>query len=170
MVKATLKPLPYDGTEVPVDQSKKQIWDMLRKTGADGVSWTETFKPIKRAMLQFIKDGVKYHLEVPIYTDDLERNKDLIAPIRFRTYIERRERAMYRALFYYVQALVKAQEHGLLRFEEIFAGHAEIQLPSGEVTTIGQVVADRKIDLSKALPAGEPIKDDKVADAEWRPI
>jgi hypothetical protein len=168
MVKPTLKPLPYDGTDVPVDRSKKQIWDMLVKTGADGVSWTEVFRPIKKAMLQFVKDGVKYHLEVPIYTEDLERNKDLIAPYRLRNYMERREKAMYRALFFYVQALVKAQEHGLLRFEEAFASHIQIQLPSGEVSSIGQAVADHKVDLSKALPAGEPSKDGEIVDADWR--
>lgn len=153
MPKVVLKKLPYVDTDVPAERSKNDITTLLRNAGADGVQWSEVYRPKKQTDVKFVKDGRLYQLTIPIYTDDLESQKDLLAPFRFRDLMAKRERAMYRAFFQYLQGLFKAQQWGLMSFEQAFIGHATVQLPSGEVVTVRDAVLSRKTDLQ--LPAPE---------------
>lgn len=145
--KVVLKKLPYLDTEVSVERSRNDVMKLLKAAGADGIQWSEIYKPVKTTELRFIKNGIGYTLKIPVDTSDIESQRQFIAPVRFQTLIEKRERGLHRALFQYVQALVKAHEWGLLKFEEAFAGHINVRLPSGESTTVAEAVLSRRAGL-----------------------
>ena len=147
MPRVVLKKLPYLDTEVPVDRSRNDILKLLKAAGADGIQWSEIFRPVKTTELRFIKNGIGYTLKIPVDTSDLESQRQFIAPYRFAALVDKRERGLHRALFQYVQALVKAHQWGLMKFEEAFAGHINVQLPSGEMMTIAEAVMARKTGL-----------------------
>jgi len=150
--KPKLDALPYINTSVPVDRSKEEINKMLRAAGADGIQWTDAWRPARMAEVRFARKQRSYSLSVPLQTADIERQKDLIAPIRLRAEMEKRERAMFSALFYYIESLLKAEKWGLLTFEEAFIGHAQVVLPSGEAVTVAQAMLERHLEPGRALP------------------
>ena len=150
--KAKLDKLPYIDTDVPAERSKEQINKMLRGAGADGIQWTDAWRPARMAEVRFARNQRSYSLKVPLQTADIERQKDLIAPIRLRAEMDKRERAMFRALFYYIEALLKSEKHGLLSFEEAFIGHAQVLLPNGEAVTVSKAILERHLEPGRALP------------------
>ena len=152
-----LKKLPYAETSISIDKSKGDINNILRKAGADGIQWSELYRPERQAQVRFINDKKVYKLSIPIHLEDLESQRRNIAPVRFDQYVNQRERSMYRAMFHYINSLIKAQEHGLISFEEAFIGHAGVCLPGGEESTVSEVILSRKLDLAKAL---NPAKDE----------
>lgn len=152
-----LKKLPYAETSISIDKSKGDINNILRKAGADGIQWSELYRPERKAQVRFINDKKVYKLSIPIHLEDLESQRRNIAPVRFDQYVNQRERSMYRAMFHYINSLIKAQEHGLISFEEAFIGHAGVCLPGGEESTVSEVILSRKLDLAKAL---NPAKDE----------
>jgi len=153
--KVVLKKLPYMDTDVPVDRSRNDILKLLRAAGADGIQWSEIYKPTKMTELRFIKNGIGYTLKIPVDTTDIDNQRQFIAPYRFAALVDKRERGLHRALFQYVQALVKAHQWGLMKFEEAFAGHINVRLPSGESMTIAEAVIARKTGLME-LPEATP--------------
>jgi hypothetical protein len=153
--KVVLKKLPYMDTDVPVDRSRNDILKLLRAAGADGIQWSEIYKPTKMTELRFIKNGIGYTLKIPVDTTDIDNQRQFIAPYRFAALVDKRERGLHRALFQYVQALVKAHQWGLMKFEEAFAGHINVRLPSGESMTIAEAVIARKTGLME-LPEAAP--------------
>lgn len=153
--KVQLRKLPYIDTDVPADRSKNDITNLLRDAGADGVQWSEVYRPRKQTMVKFVKDQRLYQLTIPIFVDDIEVAKDQLAPYRYRDLMAKRERAMYRAMFNYIQGLFKAQQWGLMSFEEAFIGHATVRLPSGETISVREAVLSRRTDLQ--LPSAEEV-------------
>jgi hypothetical protein len=145
--KLRLKKLPYMDTDIPVDRSTMDIIKLLKASGADGIQWSEVYRPAKQTELKFVKQGIAYSLRIPTDVEDIESQKQLIAPYRYQELIEKRRRGMYRAMFNYIQGLVKAHQWGLLKFEEAFAGHISVRLPSGEYMTVIDAVLSRKTDL-----------------------
>jgi hypothetical protein len=150
-----LKKLPYLDTEVPVDRSRNDILKLLKAAGADGIQWSEIFRPTKTTELRFVKNNIGYSLKIPVDTTDIDNQRQFIAPYRFAALVDKRERGLHRALFQYVQALVKAHQWGLLKFEEAFAGHINIMLPNGERMTVAEAVVARKTGLMQ-LPEAQP--------------
>jgi len=146
-----LKKLPYAQTSISIDKSKGDIDKILRKAGADGIQWSELYRPERQAQIRFINDKKVYKLSIPLHLEDLESQRRNIAPIRFDQYVNQRERSMYRAMYHYIESLIKAQEHGLISFEEAFIGHAGVYLPSGEESTVSEIILTNKLDLTKAL-------------------
>ena len=146
-----LKKLPYATTSISINKTKGDIDKMLRKAGADGVQWSELYRPERKAEICFIKDEKMYKLSIPINVEDLEKERKNIAPSRYDQYLNQRERSMYRAMFHYIESLIKAQDHGLISFEEAFVGHAKVYLPGGEESTVSEVILSHKLDISKAL-------------------
>jgi hypothetical protein len=164
MKKLSLDSLPYSGTQVPVDRTKGEIQKMLVKGGAEGIQWSDAYKPKRMAQLQFIRKGKLYRLTVPIHTEDLEKQRRYISDYDWEKYMVRREAAMFRAMFYYLEGLIKAEAHGLLSFEEAFVGHSIIHLSSGEETTVADAIISRHLEPGRALPA--PSMDDAFAEAK----
>lgn len=149
-----LRKMPYVDTDVPADRSKNDITNLLREAGADGVQWSEVYRPKKQTEVKFVKDQRLYELTIPVFTDDIEAAKDRLPPYRYRDLLAKRERAMYRAMFTYIQSLFKAQQWGLMSFEEAFVGHATVNLPTGERISVHEAVLSRRTDFQ--LPsAGE---------------
>lgn len=144
MPRVVLKKLPYMDTDVSVDRSRNDILKLLKGAGADGIQWSEIYKPIKTTELRFIKNNIGYTLKIPVDTSDIDSQRRNITPVRFDALLAKRERGLHRALFQYVQSLVKAHQWGLMKFEEAFAGHINVQLPSGERMTIAEAVIARK--------------------------
>jgi hypothetical protein len=151
--KVQLKKLPYANTKVSVAQSKADIDYLLRKAGVDGLQWGEIFKPKRMAEVTFARKGKIFKLTIPVQIDDLESQRNFIAPATFEDYVRKRERAMYRAMFYYLEGLMKAETHGLMTFEEAFTGHIEIRLPDGTRKTIKEAV--NEISNLIALPGSK---------------
>jgi hypothetical protein len=145
--KLILKRLPYLDTNISVDRSTIDIMNLLRKAGADGIQWSEIYKPNKITELKFVKGGIAYTLKIPVDVSDLESQRDLIAPYRYNKLLEKRRRGLFRAMYNYILGLCKAQEYGLMKFEEAFAGHINIRLPSGEMSTISDIVVNRNPQL-----------------------
>lgn len=148
----TIDKLPYGGTDVPVATSREQIQGLLIKAGADGIQWSDVYKPRRMAQLQFIRNQHRFKLTVPIHTEDLEKQRHYISDYDWERYIGKREAAMYRAMFYYLQGLIKAEVHGLLSFEEAFVGHGVVYLPGGEETTVADAIITRHLEPGRALP------------------
>lgn len=138
--KLNLTQLPYQDTQVPASTTKADIDRILRNAGADGIQWSDVFKPRRMAELKFARNQKMFKLTVPIHTDDIESQRRLIAPVKFDEYIRRREDAMYRAMLHYLTGLIKAEAHGLMTFEEAFIGHTEIRLPDGRTKTVREAV------------------------------
>jgi DNA repair protein RadC len=147
-----LDKLPYADTSVPVERSQKLINDMLRATGAQGIQWSDIYTPKRMAELKFVRLDKVFKLSVPIHTEDIERQKQYIAPIKYAQFLAQRERSMFRAMFHYLQALLNAEKHGLMSFEEAFVGHLNVYLPSGEQVTVSEAVIHRRLDPGRALP------------------
>ena len=108
-----LKKLPYAQTSISIDKSKGDIDKILRKAGADGIQWSELYRPERQAQIRFINDKKVYKLSIPLHLEDLESQRRNIAPVRFDQYVNQRERSMYRAMYHYIESLIKAQENGL---------------------------------------------------------
>ena len=152
--KLTLDALPYSGTSVPVGTTKEQIQKLLVKAGAEGINWADAYKPKRMTELSFAKMGTVYKLKIPIHTEDLERQRKFISEYDWERYIVRREAAMYRAMYYYIEGLIKAEAHGLMRFEEAFVGHSVVHLPGEEATiTVAEAIVSRHLAPGRALPA-----------------
>jgi len=145
-------PLPYSDTQVTVDKSQNQIRTILVEQGADGIRWTDSYIPRRMATLEFVRSQRLFKLVVPIHTEDIERQRELIAPIKFKDYLEKRERAMFRAMYWYIKGLTDAEKHGLMSFEEAFVGHVASRLPSGETITVVEAVLKHGFDPARALP------------------
>jgi hypothetical protein len=156
--KLKLTKLPYIETSVSVGTTKQQIDNILREAGAAGIQWSDLYRPTRTAEVRFVRSEKVYSFRIPIYRQDLEEQKDLIAPIKFREFLDKRERAMFRALFHYIESLMKAEKYGLMTFEEAFVGHVNIHLPSGENLTVMEAVLKRGQELTRALPEGEGVQ------------
>lgn len=165
----TLDKLPYGGTDVPVGTSKEQIQAMLVKAGADGIIWSDAYKPRRKAILQFVKNEKLYRITVPIHTDDLEAQRYHISGFDWDRYIIRREAAMFRAIFHYLDGLLKAEQHGLITFEEAFIGHAMVHLSNGREATVAEAILEMKLEPGRALPAPDA-EDKNRAFAEARRV
>lgn len=153
--KSSLKPLPYDGTVISVGKSKEDIQRLLVKGGAEGVGWQDAYKPKRLSQLVFYRNGKKYRLIIPIHTDDLEKEKYFLSQAKWDDYMAKREKGMFRAMFYYLEGLFKAEQHGLMTFEQAFIGHTVVLLSHGEEATVSEAMLNFHLELQSAPPETE---------------
>ena len=165
--KLLLSKLPFEGTTVPIGRSKEMIQQLLRKAGAEGIAWADKYRPRRESEVRFVRKEKLFKLVVPIQTADLDKNRKYISDYDWEQYMMRREAAMYRAMFYYLEGLLKAEQWGLMSFEEAFVGHGVINLPSGEEVTVREAILERHLEPGKALPAAPEAVDKGAIDVPY---
>jgi hypothetical protein len=143
-------PTPYEQTSVPAARSQEQITKLLRAFGCSGVQFDTDFET-GRCIVRF---GIRketalqvVRLEVqPLPPERLKRGSG------WRVSAEQRERQAWRGLHHYLEGNLKAAEFGLVRFEDIFLAHFELDPAHGDNRTLSQA-------LRPALEAGIPLID-----------
>lgn len=126
---------PYEDTEVPAGQSQDQIREVLRRHEAEGVQFLEDWGRgrvgFSFAMYRKHPDGSKRPVAVKMdiaLAEDPREWLRLKGDERRRT---RRNRQVWRALFYYLKSQLEAVEFGLRKFEDAFL--ADIVAADGRV-------------------------------------
>ena len=168
---------PYEKTTVASSVTKAQIEKLLLEAGADAVRWT-TGKD-GSATLEFIietqVEGVHRRFGVQIKSPTIIREHRRLVKepgwysAQKRLVHERDNAAEARMMHWYVKSLVEAAQFGLMSVEQVFASHITVSLPSGETTTVGEVM-ERSVrtgrlptieGFDQARPALPPAKDEK---------
>jgi hypothetical protein len=132
--------LPYANTTVPVEKTREDINDLLKKFGARGIQWTWLDnKNILRFLHEFeyegVKHGIAYELTIPEMGTKTGRGYD--------QQFVRNDKQAYRLLFYVIKAKLTAVETGLETFENEFLSKIMYQLPNGSVQNVGDIILDQ---------------------------
>lgn len=173
----TLKPrkAPYSDTTVAPERSKSEIDAMLRKFGADGVSWSESWKD-NRAQIQFViqeegKRPILVRLEPPPFLG--KRKTYNPAKGRYEQIDAPNWAQSYRLLKAYLKAKLEAIAYGLRDIEEEFLSDVVVRDQAGRDRRVGEIYQQQLEDgqFTLALPPGEDpaAKVRTIIDAEARP-
>lgn len=167
---------PYSGTQVPPEKSKVEIETLLRRFGADGVSWSENWKQ-NRAQVQFIiqeagKRPILVRLEPPPF---LESRKTWVAEHGRYEQVQAPNWAQsYRLLKAYLKAKLESIVYGLRDVEEEFLSDVVVRDEAGRDRRVGEIYAQQLEEgkITHALPPGteEPAKARTVVDTEGRVV
>lgn len=118
-----------EGTTVSVGKTRGEIDDLVRRWGADGVSWVDDWRQ-GRMRLEFLweKDGNAYMARFDVRLPDDEKlrakarhaSTHAFLPARFEKLQEARGRRELRVLLLWLKAAFEAVEEGLVDVEAIF--------------------------------------------------
>jgi hypothetical protein len=146
----------YAGTGVPVEQTKGHIRKLFRLHGIEGFRFTEDWKAntiglefvraqaVKDPALdKFIEVRIPVRMHIPVM--ESRRRRDDYTQAAW----ERRERQVWRALYYYLKSQLEAVEFGLRSLTDAFM--ADIVTADGR--TIGDQVKGALHTGRLALPA-----------------
>ena len=139
---------PYEGTTVAPSITKAQIEKLLLEAGAEAVRWTtgKDGSSVLEFILETDAQGVQRRFGVQIKSPTIirERRRMVKEPgwysAQKKLVHERDNAAEARMVHWYVKSLVEAAQFGLASVEQIFASHITVSLPSGETTTVGEVM------------------------------
>lgn len=146
----------YSTTDVPVERTKEKIRQLFRLHGIEGFRFTENWKEhtigLEFVRSQTVKDPaldkpIEVRIPVRMHIPVLEgrhRRDDYT-----QTAWERRERQVWRALYYYLKSQLEAVEFGLRSLTDVFM--ADIVTSDGR--TIGDQVKGALHTGRLALPA-----------------
>jgi len=143
-------PTPYEQTSVSVARSQEQISKLLRAFGCSGVQFDQDFET-GQCILRF---GIRKEQQLQVVRLEVQP----LPPVKllrgkgWRVSAEQRERQVWRGLHHYLEGNLKAAEFGLVRFEDIFLAHFELDPGNGDNRTLSQA-------LRPALEAGIPLID-----------
>ena len=138
----------YQNTTIAPEKSQADITKILRKYSIYEVQHTnqkESFSVAFKVELPEISIPLMIRIDVPYSQKDDKYDKNGY----------KKQRILYRSLFYYVKALLNAWDNGLKTFTEIFMPH--LVLPNGrtiEQTLLPQLqkaIAENKIKEVKLL-------------------
>jgi len=142
-------PEAYRHTTVPANQTRQHIEDMLMQAGAGGVAWQSARTPTTLLMaLRFAYRERTYRFNLSLVGTDAKTDKDRAQD----------ERQRMRALYHGLKAMLNQDAFGIIRFEDAAVTWAEVALPKGGTTTVGEVIRDqleqcRFPSLAAVLPA-----------------
>ena len=142
---------PYRDTSVPVERSKSQIREALRRAGARGLQLEEEYGaggdvelclvrfawPTENAQIMRVRFQAR-----PLAPEVGQRGGWKVSP-------EQRERQAWRGLAWYIESLVKAATFGLVPFEAVFLAYFE----DAAGRTIGEALIPQIEQGRLALPA-----------------
>lgn len=165
----TPKKAPYSGTKSDPEKTIGDTNRMLRKYGINEYQWTTLWEK-GEVTLRFAietapgrKIGIKvmpptFALKRKTWNAKLGRNDFITAPNWAQS---------LRCLHYWLKAKVEAVAYGLREVEEEFLSDIVVTLPSGEETTVGEMVrpaigAGGVVDVSKLLGQGKRVDMDTV--------
>lgn len=156
---------PYADTAVDPEKTKGQIAKLLRDYGIQKYNWSEDYQ-MQRVALTFeieaeikgIRKRLLIQVEPPTFAKEhrswnpkLFRNEKVFAPNWAQS---------YRLLYHWMKAKIEAIAYGLTTVEQEFLAQVVVQLPSGESTTFGKLVADpERIGEMLALPEAIPTQE-----------
>ena len=152
-------PEAYRSTPVPAGQSRQQIEDLLMRAGAEGVVWQVGRTTTTGQMqLRFSYRKRVYRFSIPLFAPDAQTDRDRAQD----------ERQRMRALLWSLKAMIEQDQFGLIRFEDAAVAWAELALPAGGTTTVGEVIHQQiercampNLDAAmRALPARSPKRED----------
>ena len=138
------------GTSVSTEKSRVEIERTLTRYGADsfGYGWDAD-----RALIEFVKNGMRVRLLVPLPPRDsrafTHHSRGQRTPAAAAEAWEQACRQRWRALALVVKAKLEAVEAGITTFESEFLGH--IVLPSGGT------VSDELVPRLTELATGNPV-------------
>ncbi len=115
------QPYPYYGTPVPIEKSMMEIRNLIYKHGGEHIQWSEG----RKEHLVQLKFSIRTRVE----------GTTMLLPIKMTASTkDKQERAVYRALFYFLKAKFSMITFGITTVEEEFLAYIMLQLPEGEVT------------------------------------
>jgi len=143
---------PYDSTKVTPEQTKAEIEKLLKDYGIKDIQWTtyrgETeLKFIWHITVRGAEKEITFAFKPPIilvprrtWNTKLSRYEKVNVP---------HEAMAMRLLWHYLKAKLEAISWGLETIEKEFMSHIKIALPTGQETTLGEIVT--LDNLQKAL-------------------
>lgn len=146
MQKIYIKPnsgFPYQGTDVPFEQSVEDIKALLRKFKCEEILSHEAGDKITIA---FKKEGVPYIIEFPEIYEERKHQ-----PTRLRMDISAR------IVYNQVKALLVDVEIGALSFMQAMLRMVALSSPQG-ITTLGEVVEAQKDSIVRGQIEFDPMK------------
>lgn len=139
---------PYRETSVPVERSKTQIRDALKRAGARGMQLEEGWDAAGKVETVFVRflwpTDAGAMLRVRFEAKPLPADSKINA--------DQRERQAWRGLAWYIESLTKAATFGLVPFEAVFLAYFE---DPNTGKTIGEAMIPGLESGRMALPAGE---------------
>lgn len=154
------KKVPYKKTRVSYGDTKNDIEEMLKESGAIALRWTESpdsMKEIALPTLEFIFpiewNGIEKNFGVKIQPPLLVSRK---RPGGRGSIIETSDRnASMRLLYWYLKAKLEAVRFGMDDVFTAFMSRVINQLPDGTTTTLGETVKEHPAILRELLPSFE---------------
>jgi hypothetical protein len=145
----------YWDTRVTVAQSQQHIRNMLEKFGAEGFSFSESFKGEGRAAVSFVYKGLPVQMQIdPTKVAALFLQKN---PWNYRKKRTRKEYEVwagkkakavaFRVLFHALKAMLIAVEYGVQEFEEVFFAHFVLDAKGANPRPLGQEYISKLSDL-----------------------
>lgn len=121
----------YWDTRVTVSKSQQDIRDLLEKFGAEGFSFSESFKGDGRAAISFVYKGLPAQMQVDpakVASLYLQRNPWNYRKKKGRTeyakWAAQKSKAVaFRVLYHALKAMLISVEYGVQEFEEVFLAH-----------------------------------------------
>ena len=150
---------PYSSTQVAPERSKVEIETLLRKFGADGVSWSENWKQ-NRAQVQFIIQAegqrpILVRLEPPPF---LEKRRSWVPEHGRYEQVDAPNWAQsYRLLKAYLKAKLESIVYGLRDVQEEFLSDVVVRDEAGRDRRVGEIYAQQLEEgkITHALPPGQ---------------
>jgi hypothetical protein len=120
-------------TKVPVQRSRQELEELLRRRGADG--FASSWDP-EAHMIEFLRSGIRVRFRLPRSAFRAEATR------------EQDERRRWRALLLVVKAKLEAVDSGISVFEDEFLAHI---VDPRTNRTVGEVLVPRIQAGAKAL-------------------
>lgn len=147
---------PYQDTSVPVERSKEQVRQMLKAAGARGINLHEDWDADGNTTTCFVTfawpvgEDFSSIQQVRLRVNPLPPEPG--ARTAWKVSPEQRERQAWRALSWYLKAMLDAATFKLLKFEDVFLSFF---VAGEDGRTIGEVVIPQLEAGRPALPRAE---------------
>ena len=136
----------YWNTRVPVSKTQQDIRNLLEKFGAEGFSFSESFKDEGRAAVSFVYKGLPAQMQVDpkkVAQLHLQKNPYHYGMKRSRAEYEKwamnkAKAVAFRVLFYGIKAMLIMVEYGVLEFEEVFLAHFVLDAKGANPRPLGR--------------------------------
>ena len=129
---------PYIDTEVPYERTKAEIEILLKSYGIKNIRWTtlEGQDDVLEFIIEAEVQGAKKQMGVAVRPPHIIIKKKLHGKVVDTENINQE----YRLLFHWIKSKVEAVVWGLSTIEKEFLSQVTMKLPSGQESTVGDVV------------------------------
>lgn len=153
---------PYQGSEVPVENSQIEIDKLLKRYGVQGSNWKSIWTTGEVELqfpIEFDLEGVKKGFIVTLKPPKFYAlHKSYDPKTGHYSMVNAPDyRAGMRCLFYYLKSMLEAEKYGLARMDELFMSKILVVLPEGVTGTLGDLFKQRILEGS-IVPALEARK------------